>query len=257
MQWTTIFKKELLENWRNFKWIWVPIVFILFAIMDPLTAYFLPRILETVGGLPEGATIDFPMPSVAEAMMMSFNQLGMIGVLITIVISMGLVSSELKSGVYELILSKPVSYTNYITAKFTSILLLVSVALLASILVAWYYINILFGSISFTQILISTFFFIIYFMLILGIVMLFNTFFKSQGMVAFLSIVTIIAINAITSIYSHVLTWSPGLISDYIGVYFYSGEIETETWFSLAIAIILTIICLMIAITTLKNRAIE
>ena len=39
---TVLLRKEGLENWRNKKWIWVPLVFILLAIMDPITNYYLP-----------------------------------------------------------------------------------------------------------------------------------------------------------------------------------------------------------------------
>ncbi|WP_017187133.1 ABC transporter permease [Alkalibacillus haloalkaliphilus] len=257
MQWQTIFKKELTEHWRSFKWIWVPIVFIIFAIMDPLTMYYFPIIMDTVGNVPEGATMDFPTPSVAEAMIMSFSQLGMLGVLIAVVVSMGLVSKEVKSGVYELVLSKPVSFTNYITAKYVAILMLIAFSLAVSLLVGWYYVNILFGTISFIQITISILFFIVYFMMILGIVMLFNSFLKSQGLVAFLSIITVVALNVISSIYSHVITWSPTLISDYINVYFYSGQLETEIWFSSVSAVAITVICLITATITLKNKAID
>ncbi|GAA0450554.1 ABC transporter permease [Alkalibacillus silvisoli] len=257
MQWQTIFKKELTENWRNFKWIWVPIVFIIFAVMDPVTTYYLPIILESAGNMPDGASFDIPIPSVAEAMLMSFNELGVLGVLIAVVASMGIVSKEVKSGVYELILSKPVSFTNYITAKYTAMLSLLAFSLVISLLVGWYYVTVLYGELSITQLIVSTSFFIIYFMLILGIVMLFNSFFKSQGLVAFLSIITIIALNTISSIYSHVLTWSPALISDYIGLYFFSGELESEIWLSSAVAVALTVLCLAIAVTTLKNRALD
>lgn len=96
MQWTVILKKELTENWRNFKWLWVPIVFILISIMDLISTYYMPIIIESAGGLPEGTVIDIPMPSPSEAMLMSFSQLNMIGVLILTVMSMGTISGESK-----------------------------------------------------------------------------------------------------------------------------------------------------------------
>ncbi|MEH7526490.1 hypothetical protein V7149_24970 [Bacillus sp. JJ1503] len=49
-QWVTLFNKEMVELSRNFKWIWVPIVFILLAVKEPLTVYFMPQILDAVGG---------------------------------------------------------------------------------------------------------------------------------------------------------------------------------------------------------------
>ncbi|MET3683118.1 ABC-2 type transport system permease protein [Alkalibacillus flavidus] len=254
MQWQTIFKKEVLEHWRHFKWIWVPIVFILFAVMDPLTSYFMPIILESVGNVPEGATIDIPTPSAEQAMMMSFNQMNVLGVLIAVVISMGLISREVSSGVYELVLSKPVRFSSYITAKFTAMMVLISISIVVGLVTGWYYVTVLFGDIAFTQILASALFYLLYFMLILSIVMLFNSFLTSPGLVAFLSIITVIVLNAVTTIFDHVLTWSPALISNYISVYFYSGRIETELWFSSLTAVMLSIICLIASVFLLKRQ---
>lgn len=44
-----MYNKEMLEMWRSFKWLWVPLVFILLGIMQPVTTYYLPQILEMAG----------------------------------------------------------------------------------------------------------------------------------------------------------------------------------------------------------------
>ncbi|RPF50556.1 ABC transporter permease [Aquisalibacillus elongatus] len=256
MQWFVILKKEILENWRNFKWVWVPIVFIIFAVMDPLTTYYLPKIMDAVGGVPEGSIIDIPMPGAVEAMMMSFGELSLLGVLITVVIAMGVISGEMKSGVYELIMSKPVKYSNYITAKFASVVLLILLSLILALITGWYYVLILFGDIAFTALLTSIAFYGCYFLLIIGIVLMVNTWVQSPGVVAFLSIIFIIALNALTSIYGHIFTWSPALLSDYIQVYLASGELVSEIWYSALVALLFTYLCLQFAILTLKNRAV-
>ncbi|MGP4071700.1 ABC transporter permease [Piscibacillus sp. B03] len=257
MQWSVIFKKELLENWRNLKWIWVPIVFILFAIMDPLTTYYLPKIMDAAGGMPDGAIIDIPMPNSVEAMMMSFGELGLLGVLLTVVIVMSTISGEIKSGVYEMILSKPVKFTNYVSAKFFSMMLLVFVSLALSIIAAWYYVMILFGTINFNQLLMSILFITIYFALIVSIVIMVNTWTQSPGLVAFISLAIIITFNVLTNIYGHIFTWSPALISDYIGQYLASGSLTNDMWYTALTALILTIICLQFAIVTLRSKVLH
>ncbi|WP_175615020.1 ABC transporter permease [Piscibacillus halophilus] len=257
MQWFVIFKKELLENWRNLKWIWVPIVFILFAVMDPITTYYLPKIMDAVGGVPEGSIIDPPMPNAQEAMMMSYGELGMLGVLLTVVIVMSTISGEIKSGVYEMILSKPVKFTNYVSAKFLSIMLIIIISLALAIGTAWYYVMILFGTIDFTRILMSLFFFTLYFALIVSIVIMVNTWTQSPGLVAFISLALIIIFNVLTNIYGHILTWSPALISDYIGEYLASGVLISELWYAALMAFVFSIVCLQFAIVTLRNRVLH
>ncbi len=58
MQWFVVFRRENLENWRNYKWIWIPIVFMLLGVMDPLSTYYLPKIIEANGGMPEGSSLN-------------------------------------------------------------------------------------------------------------------------------------------------------------------------------------------------------
>ncbi|GAE95391.1 hypothetical protein JCM21714_4624 [Gracilibacillus boraciitolerans JCM 21714] len=92
MQWFTIFKKEILEDWRNFKWIWVPLVFIVICIMDPLSTYYLPQIIDAVGGMPEGAVFEVPAVQPEQAIMMSLAELSMFGVLVIVAISMAVIA---------------------------------------------------------------------------------------------------------------------------------------------------------------------
>src|SRR5690625_233222 len=132
-QWLTLFRKEMSEYWRNLKWIWVPLVIILLAIMDPITSYYLPQIIELSGDLPEGSTFDLPTPSPPEAIMMSLSQLSSLGALILILISMGSISGEQQTGITEMILVKPVSFANYVLAKWAALVLLIWVSLILGI----------------------------------------------------------------------------------------------------------------------------
>ena len=237
----TLFQKEMLENWRNKKWIWVPLVFILLAIMDPLTTYYMPQILDAVGGLPEGAILEFPDFSTGEVIMMSLSQLSSLGVLIIVLISMAVIAGERKSGVSELILVKPVSYSNYITAKWTALLLLVLVSFTVGMLGSWYYINILFGELSFKEFLSIVVFYGSWLTLVVSVLIFYNTLVKTPGLVAFLSILTIMSMSAITQVFNHVLEWSPNNISSYILVMLESGEIPSELIGATVVAIVLSI----------------
>mgnify|MGYP001186272157 FL=1 len=257
MQFQVMFKKELLENWRNFKWIWVPIVFIILAIMDPITTYYLPRILETVGGLPEGAVFSIPMPSPAEAVGMSYAQIGSIGVLIVAVISMGTIAGEIRSGVYEMILSKPVSYANYIMSKFSAYSLIILLSLIVSMIASWYYVSLLFGDIAFSTVIVSAVFYTFYLLFILSITVVLNTLLKSPGLVAFLTIIIVIALNIITDIFSHVLTWSPLMVSNHTLAFLYDGSLTSELIGSVSLAIIFTALLLVVATMILQRRAFD
>lgn len=252
----TLFQKELLENWRNFKWIWVPLVTIVLAIMDPITNYFLPQIIETVGGVPEGAVIDLPMPSATDAMMMSLGQLNTLGVLIFVLISMGTISGERKSGVAEIVLTKPVSFRNYVTAKWVSWVLLIWVSLILGLGMSWYYINILFGDISFLVLIQVIFFYGLWLTLVVTISIFFNTIFRSPGVVAFMTITTVMLLSVMTSIFSHVLTWSPNKLSAHIHQMLLIGEVPNELIGSAGVTIGLIITLLIAAIVVINKKEI-
>lgn len=254
MQWVTIFKKELLEDWRNFKWIWVPIVFILISIMDPLSTYYLPKILDTVGGLPEGTVMEFPDTPPTAVLFMTLSELSMFGVLVVVLISMGIISGERKSGVAELVLVKPVSYLTYITSKWTAKLVLIFVSYLIGMITCWYYVNLLFGNVSLGTVMKVILFYGLWLILILTITVFFNTLFKSPGVVGFVSIGLIILMSVINKIFSHVLTWFPNNLSSYILKMMDTGEVSSELWGTSLVTVLLIIILLFSSFFTFKGK---
>ncbi|WP_174615959.1 ABC transporter permease [Virgibacillus ihumii] len=254
MQWVTILQKELIENVRNIKWIWVPLVMILIASLDPVSSYYLPQIIEAVGGMPEGTEIQLPEFKPSDIVMMSLSQLSSIGVLVIALISMGTISGERRSGVSELILVKPVSYINYITAKWASILLLTLTATSLGILASWYYVNVLFGELSFGMLVKIIFFYGLWMTLVVSLSIFYNTLFKTPGLVAFLTLASILLMKAVTAIFAHVLEWSPNNISSYIHEMIVSGNIPAELTGTFVETITLIILLLAASIFTFKRK---
>lgn len=254
MQWITILQKELVENVRNVKWIWVPLVMILIASIDPISSYYLPQIIDAVGGMPEGAEIPLPEFKPSDIIMMSLSQISSIGVVVIVLISMGTISGERKSGVSELILVKPVSYFNYITAKWVSVLLLTLIAMTLGIFASWYYVNILFGELSFGMLLKIVFFFGLWMTIVVSLSIFYNTLVKTPGLVAFLTIATIVLMKAVTTIFAHLLEWSPNNISGYIQQMIVSGNIPTELTGTSVVTVLIVIILLAASIFTFKTK---
>ena len=254
MQWRVLFKKEMIENWRNKKWIWVPLVIILLAIMDPISNYYMPQILESVGGLPDGTVLEFPEFAPPEVVMMSLGQLSSLGVLVIVLMSMGTIAGERKSGISELIFVKPVSSFNYITSKWAALLVLIWVSLFLGMLVSWYYTNILFGELSFMALLQITFFFGLWLMLVISLSIFYNTLFKTPGAVAFLTILTIILMSIITQVFAHVLEWSPNNLSAHILEMLMTEEIPSDLIGSAGITILISLFLLGFSVIALKNK---
>lgn len=256
MQWITLFQKETKENWHNKKWVWVPIVFIMITIMDPITNYYLPEIINMAGGLPDGAVFEMPTLAPEEVIMMSIEQLSMFGVLIIALMSMGIIAAERNSGVTEIILVKPIRYRNYITAKWTTLLLLVWLALSVGMFLSWYYTNLLFGDISFLMLLQIIFFYGLWLTFVLTVSVFFNTMFKIPGLVAACTILTVIFMSIINMIFGHKLTWFPNQLSAHIHELVITNTVSKELIGTSIITLSLTIIILFAAIVLFQRKEI-
>lgn len=227
--WLVLFKKECLEMVRNFKVFWVPLTFILLGAIDPLTAYYMPKIINALGGLPEGAVIEVPLPSPGESLLMSVGQFNTLGVLIIALIMMGSVAGERKSGVAAMILVKPVPVGFYITAKWTAALILIWLSYFAGMLASWYYTGILFGWIPFGEFLTGFFVYGVWLTFILTITVFYSSLVKSPGLAGFLSIATAVVVSIISSGFSRWIKWSPALLKTYISEFFLGAPLPDET----------------------------
>lgn len=253
-QWITLFQKEWLEQWRNLKWVWVPIVFILLSIMDPITTYYMPQIMDSLGGLPEGALFDIPMPSPEEAIMMSLSQLSSLGVLVIILISMGTIAGERNSGVMELILVKPVTHFNYVTAKWAAHLVLILASFTLGMLMSWYYVSLLFGYISFSAFLYLLLFYGLWLIFVVSLTIFYNSFIKKPGMVAFLSIATLMVLSVITQAFGRYMLYSPSQLSQHIHEMLEIGYVQTELIYTSIVTLIMIGLLLILAIKLFQSK---
>lgn len=211
-----LFRKEMLELIRNYKVIWMPAVFVLFGLTEPLTAYYMPEILQSVGDLPEGTIISIPTPSSAEVVLSILGQYSTFGVLVIILGFMGTISGERKSGNAVMVLVKHVPYTSYIYSKWSAAFVLVWSSYSLGMLSGYYYIHLLFGGID-----INLFFkgFLIYGLwltFIMTMVVFFSSLAQSPGLTAFYTIGFTMMITFLSGYMTKTLKWSPGQLSKYI-----------------------------------------
>lgn len=254
MQWMTLFQKEVRENWQNKKWIWVPLVMIILTIMDPLSYYFLPQLIDMVGSVPEGTVLEIPDLQPAEVMMMSLSQLSLFGVMIITLISMGTISGEKKRGITEIILVKPISAVNYVTAKWVAYALLIGLSLFISLLTSWYYVDMLFGGLAFTTFLKITFFYGLWFLFVLTLSFFYNALLKSPGLVIACTITTLFIMSVFNLIFSNILTWFPNNLTGHISEMIIFNEISTELIGTSTILVFLIILLLVASIFLFNKR---
>jgi ABC-2 type transport system permease protein len=247
-----LFRKEMLELTRNYKVIWMPIVFILFGLTEPLTAYYLPEILQSVGDLPEGTVISIPPPSSGEVLLSIMSQYSTFGVLVIVLGFMGTVAGERRSGNAVLVLVKPVPYTSYIYSKWSAALVLVWVSYSLGMLSGLYYIHLLFDGMPFNTFIQGFLVYGLWLTFIMTLVIFFSSLVQTPGLTAFYTIGSTMLITFLSGYMTKTLKWSPGQLTNYV----YNLILEARWSESLTGTIIFTsVLCLTtLLITPILSR---
>lgn len=210
-----MFQKEMLELVRSFKLIWVPLVFIVLGILQPVTSYYMPIILEKAGSLPDGTIIEVPLPSGAEVLAATLQQFGTMGVLVLVLVFMGVVSSERNSGAASLILVKPISTFAFISSKWLAMLLLSLASLLLGYAASWYYTGLLFDVVPFTLFGGSFLVYGLWLSFVMAIILLFSTLLRSAAGAAFSTLGFAVILSLLAGMFPKYLGWNPGALSSF------------------------------------------
>lgn len=253
-QWFVLFQKEMIESLRNYRWIWLPLVFVMLGVMQPVVAYFLPQILESAGGLPEGAVIELPKPTGGQVMMEVLSNLNTLGLLVLVLAFMGTIASERNSGVAGMILVKRVSFTSYVTAKWTSAILITFVAVVVGMLSAWYYTEELIGPVSVSAMTTGSFLFFVWLMVIVTLTVFLSAAMRSNGVIAFLTLLIAMIFSLVSSLFDSKMKWSPGLLSDYAAASFVEGGVPEGAWIAVIVAVICMILLLALAVSIFRRK---
>ncbi|WP_153733327.1 ABC transporter permease subunit [Sporosarcina obsidiansis] len=184
-------KKEFSQTVREFKIVWLPLVFILLGATQPIMMHYLPSILKSVGGM-DGITIDPSVTQVSGAEVMAstidaqFNQLGTI---ILVVSLMGVIQSEKANGMLSFILTRPVSTLSFVWSKVLSQFVFLAFCLSLGFLTSYGYATFLFSTVPWNEFLLSMLFYFVWLLFIVSFVVMVSTIFNSQGIIALIGIV--------------------------------------------------------------------
>jgi ABC-2 type transport system permease protein len=112
------YKKELCEAARTHKLTVMGLVFLLFGIMSPLAAKFMPDIVSSA--MPEGMVIALPEPVAADSWAQFFKNISQIGLIVMVILFGATLTGEISRGTLAQLLTKGLSRRAVIFAKFAS-----------------------------------------------------------------------------------------------------------------------------------------
>ncbi len=140
----TLLKKELLESWRTYRAVVLGVVFVVFGILSPAAARYMPDIFAAMD-MQQGVVIQLPPPTVADANVQFVKNMSQIGAIVVILIAMGVVSRERDKGTVAFTLSKPVPRGAFLLAKALALVVVTWASLALAALAHWYYTQLLLG----------------------------------------------------------------------------------------------------------------
>ncbi len=186
-----MFKKECFENYKKNRFFVMTVVLLLFGIMSPLTAKYLPEIIKVLMGTTEEiAKLGFqiPTPTIQDSYVQYFKNLTQMGIFIQILVFMGMISEEKSKGTVVLILTKAVPRKTFLLAKFAAACLVLTGSLLVSSAGFYYYTYLLFGDWPSTGTLAGIALYLLFSVFILAYTLFASTITKSVAISALIAI---------------------------------------------------------------------
>lgn len=242
--------KELREILRTYKIYTIPGIFLLFGFASPILTKLLPDLMENLAG---EINIILPEMTWRDSYTQLFKNLTQIGILTVILTAMGTVAEERNRGVAHLILTKPVSRTGYILAKYIAHLLLVGVSAIAAFMATWVYTRILFTGTRFTPGLTATGLYILYAAVILAITVLASSLTRSAIAAGSLATAGLFVLGLLPLFSSGLSKYSPGALTGYINEVV-AGTVPAELWGAAATAVLSAAALLALAALSFRRQ---
>lgn len=208
MKMGVFFHKEMLEMMRSYKLAWIPVVFIILGIMQPLVTYYMPEIFRASGDVPPAVMEAFEMPSAAATMVQALGQYGTIGVLVLVLAAMNSLAGERLSGTAELIQVKPVPSLVIVFAKWTALLILLVICVGLGTGTAAYYTERLIGDVSWTWVWAASGLYGVWLLCIVSFTLLLSSFLRAPA-AAFLSLLLAAGLSLLNSLLPSWMDWTP------------------------------------------------
>ncbi|MNI35116.1 putative transmembrane protein YxlG [compost metagenome] len=229
-QWWVLYSKEMKEFARTSKWIWVPIVFVLMGITQPVTSYYMPQILQMAGNLPAGTVIEIPPPQAGEVLAQTLSQFGLIGLLILVLSSMSTLTGEKQKGVLSLIMVRQVPAASYLSSKLAAYATLITAAFALGYGASWYYTELLIGQQPLQEVIQSFLLYWLWFVFVLTLTILLGVCLKQSAGVAAISLLIATLLSIGSQLVSKYMQWSPGMLTTHAHVLLVQGDWSQVGW---------------------------
>ena len=150
-QFNALLLKEWRDSWRSFRLVWIPLVFLLLGVSDPIMNYFMVDILQAVGNMPEGFEMILPELRPVDLLAASTGQFQSIGIIVLIAAYIGTFSRERQNGTATLLYVRPISFSALFFSKWLVASIVAVLSAVAGYAGSMYYTVLLYGTVDWAK----------------------------------------------------------------------------------------------------------
>jgi ABC-2 type transport system permease protein len=180
----TLLAKEFREQWRTWKMIVFMAVFLITGIISPVLAKYTPELLKSIPNLPAGLADIIPTPTVVDSLAQYLKNTEQFGILLVILLTMGVMAQEKERGTAAMLLTKPVSRSLVVLAKWLAGMTIVLAGLLVDGLACLAYTAVLFEPLAFGPFWTLNLLLLVYLGVYLTVALMASTLARSQSIAA-------------------------------------------------------------------------
>jgi ABC-2 type transport system permease protein len=251
MNFITVLEKELLEQWRTYKFLIVAAVLVVFGLASPLLAKLTPELLKSIPDMPPGLAESIPAPTITDAVVQYVKNMSQFGILLALLMTMGMVVQEKERGTAAMMLTRRVSRETFLLAKFCATALVFTVTLILAALGCWYYTYLLFGALEWIPFLQLNALMLLVFFVYIAVALLCSTLARTQAAAAGFAFGALILISGIGAL-PRVGEYFPGQLFAW-GAELMLGSSD-PAWIALGVSIGIVILALTGAILIFRNQ---
>ena len=139
-----LLEKEVIEAWRTHRIVLVGALYVVLGIASPVIVRYLPELQGLFGPVNEELGFgELGLPDAIDLLVRNVVQFGSIA---AVLLAMGSVAGERERGTLGFVLSRPVSRTAFLAAKFVSLAMVLGLATVLGVLATFLYATLLFGA---------------------------------------------------------------------------------------------------------------
>ena len=233
-------RKEYVQMFREFKILWLPLVFMFLGATQPVVTYYLPSILTALGGN-QGITIDPAMMQQDGAQVMAAtlgSQFDQLGIMVIAIAIMGIIQSDKANGMLDFILTRPVKVGSYIGGKLFSNFSFVALSVTFGYFVSYVYVNFLFSNIPFLTMILALGLYLVWVLFMISFTAMVSTIFNGQGVIALISIVCLLLLKIISGLHPIIDLMNPAGMSQQAMMVLITGSMDAQLYGNMVITFI-------------------